>query len=48
MGRSISDASYELVEADGLEANTKRILKPLGLNQLRRFRCPFVRLAAQR
>ena len=34
VGWSISDGSYELVEADGLEANTKRTLKPSGLNRL--------------
>ena len=42
-GWSNSDGSYEHVEADGLEANTKRTLRPPGLNNL--FVCLSVRLA---
>ena len=32
MGWSISDGPYRLVEIDGPEANTKRTLRPSGLN----------------
>ena len=38
---------YSNVEADGLEANMRRTLRPPSLNQLGQFRCLFVRLAAQ-
>ena len=32
MGWSITDGPYRLVEVDGPEANTKRTLRPFGLN----------------